>query len=38
MVLVYGVSSEKLVLDQLLIPKLTTFFFPITCLLGVVLI
>ena len=34
----YNVSSEILVLDQLIIPKLIFFFIPITYLVDVVLI
>ena len=34
----YNVSSENLVLDQLIIPKLIVFFFLITCLVDIVLI
>ena len=33
----YNVSSEKLVLDQLIIPKLTFFFILITYLVDIVL-
>ena len=33
-----NVSSENLVLDQLIIPKLIFFFILITCLLDIVLI
>ena len=34
----YDVSSENLVLDQLIIPKLIFFFIFITCLVDIVLI
>ena len=34
----YNVSSENLVLDQLIIPKLIYFFILIICLLDIVLI
>ena len=34
----YGVSSENVVLDQLILPKLIFFFILITCLLDIVLI
>ena len=34
----YNVSSENLVLDQLIIPKLIFFFIPITYLVDIVLI
>ena len=34
----YNVSSENLILDQLIIPKLIFFFILITCLLVIVLI
>ena len=34
----YDVSSDNLLLDQLLIPLLTFVFFLITCLLDIVLI
>ena len=34
----YDVSSENLVLDQLIIPKLIFFFILITCLVDIVLI
>ena len=34
----YDVSSENLVLDQLIIPKLIFFFLPITYLVDIVLI
>ena len=34
----YNISSENLVLDQLIIPKFIFFFILITCLVNVVLI
>ena len=34
----YNVSSENVVLDQLILPKLIFFFILITCLLDIVLI
>ena len=34
----YNVSSENLVLDQLIIPKLIFFFIPFTYLVDIVLI
>ena len=34
----YSVSSENVVLDQLILPKLIFFFILITCLLDTVLI
>ena len=34
----YDVSSENLVLDQLIIPNLIVFFIRITCLVDIVLI